>query len=170
MANSSPASMEHSLIFPAGSSRTQRVRRLMPRIRHGPTSPQAPNTLLFLSRLMISIGNRIPKVCTPDDGVIRSPVSGSSLLRLRRPTRRSKAVSAINPPEQTRVSFVTFRISTLMFCMLRLQRIKFTAWDLAGRLYRPSCEGDSRIMQPFCGGLSTRKELQRTIVPQRLGQ
>lgn len=62
------------------------------------------------SSATMSIGKRMPKVCTPDEGWISSPQSASSPFRPKRPTRRVRNVSATEILVATTAPFVRFTI------------------------------------------------------------
>lgn len=99
------------------------MRQLTPLIRQGRSSGHTAQTQSLRSSATTSIGNRIPNVCTPDDGWIQRPVSISSPFRPSNPISRVRHVSANAILVPITVARVTFRIVTCAIWMVRNFRV-----------------------------------------------
>jgi hypothetical protein len=117
--NWSPISIRQVLICPGGNSSMLWVLKLMLVMRNGASRCQTFITCRFLLRATTSMGNSIPKVCMPDEGMIRSPHPASSRLLPNKPIRRVRDVSAVMILVQTTVALV---VSMRFIRAIRLSR------------------------------------------------
>src|ERR1700744_1715049 len=80
----------------------------MPVTRKGTTPRQSLSTRRSLLSATTSMANNMPNVCTPDEGLMRSPHPESSRLLPTNPIRRVRDVSAIVIRVPTVVALVMF--------------------------------------------------------------
>src|SRR6266478_2228720 len=112
----SPTSVEVDSNMPDGSSSTAAAFQNIRVIRNGRMSRLMAMTLHSLSRTAMSMGNCIPKVCTPCEGTISSPSPRWSSRSPSKPTIRVSPVSATRIRWPTTVPRVAFVARTAFFC------------------------------------------------------
>ena len=111
----SPGAVLELSIAPGASSRMLRVLKLKPRKRHGPTDRHKPSTRLPRSSAMTSIGKPIPQVCTPEEGLMRSPLPGARGVCPSKPKSLLSVVSATRARGQSTVPWVWLVMSRCCF-------------------------------------------------------
>src|ERR1035437_8596862 len=115
---------------PHGSSRTLFIFKLTEVTRNGTRQRHILMTFRSRSRPTTSILNAIPKVWTPDEGLIHSPPPASRPRLPSRPTIRFKDVlasSTLSPTEVPRVVLVTLNIKSISATVPQLGRLLLSA-------------------------------------------
>src|ERR1700722_3144689 len=115
----SPTNVEVESKMPEGSSSTAAAFQNIRVIRNGRRSRLMAITFQSPSRTAISMGKRIPQVCTPCEGTMSSPSPARSSRSPSRPTIRVNPVSATRMHWPTTVPRVAF-VARTDFCCHRI--------------------------------------------------